>query len=213
MDNNIIVTIHCIAYNQEKYIRECLDGFVMQKTTFQFEALVHDDASTDKTPEIIREYAKKYPSIIKPFFQEENQYTKDFSVVTQLLIQHTKGKYIATCEGDDYWIDPYKLQKQVDFLEANADFAICFHPVKIRMEEEDKIVDDFITQEVPDVTDVYRLAEGNYIHTPSVLFKNNPKVFIEIKKMEMVYFGDYVLHMLNAQYGKIKKMTDRKSVV
>lgn len=116
---NIVVSIRCLAYNHEQFIRECLDGFVMQKTNFRFEAVVHDDASTDKTPEIIREYAEKYPNIIKPIFETENQYSKHNGTLGKIMDAACKGKYIAMCEGDDYWTDPLKLQKQVDILEAD----------------------------------------------------------------------------------------------
>lgn len=121
-----LVSIVCLAYNHEPYIRQCLDGFVMQKTNFRFEALVHDDASTDGTADIIREYAAKYPDIIKPIYQTENQYQKKVGILKTFLFPRATGKYIAMCEGDDYWTDPLKLQKQVDFLEANPVYSMCF---------------------------------------------------------------------------------------
>lgn len=125
--NELMVTIRCLAYNHEPYIRQCLDGFVMQRTNFRFEAIVHDDASTDGTATIIREYAEKYPDIIKPIFETENQYSKRDGSIRRIMNEHTHGKYIAFCEGDDYWIDPLKLQKQVDFLENNINCSLCFH--------------------------------------------------------------------------------------
>lgn len=115
----LIVTIQCFTYNHENYIRQCLDGFVMQKTNFRFEAIVHDDASTDGTASIIHEYAEKYPDIIKPIYETENQYSKRDGSLTRIMDEHTHGKYIAICEGDDYWIDPLKLQMQVDYMEKN----------------------------------------------------------------------------------------------
>lgn len=122
----LMVTIRCIAYNQEKYIRDCLEGFVMQKTDFRFEAIVHDDASTDGTAAIIKEYAEKYPDIIKPILETENQYSKGYGTLRKIMDDACKGKYIAYCEGDDYWIDPLKLQKQVDFLESHLDYSMCW---------------------------------------------------------------------------------------
>lgn len=121
-----MVTIQCFTYNQENYIRQCLEGFVMQKTNFRFEAIVHDDASTDGTQAIIREYAEKYPDIIKPIFEIENQYSKGgFAFIGQKMKEaYPYGKYIADCEGDDYWTDPYKLQKQVDFLETHQECTL-----------------------------------------------------------------------------------------
>ena len=121
----LMVTIRCLVYNHEPYIRQCLEGFVMQKTNFRFEAIVHDDASTDGTAAIIKEYAEKYPDIIKPIFETENQYSKRDGSIKRIMNAHTHGKYIAYCEGDDYWTDPYKLQKQVDFLETHPEYGLC----------------------------------------------------------------------------------------
>ncbi len=123
-DGQVMVTIRCITYNHEPYIRQCLEGFIMQKTNFRFEAIVHDDASTDGTAAIICEYAQKYPEIIKPIIETENQYSKHDGTIGRIMDAHTHGKYIAICEGDDYWIDPYKLQKQVDFLELHPSYSL-----------------------------------------------------------------------------------------
>lgn len=123
----LVVTIICTAYNHEKYIRDCLEGFVMQKTSFRFEAVVHDDASSDGTAAIIREYAAKYPNIIKPILEKENQYSKHDGSLARILDENTNGIYVAQCEGDDYWIDPYKLQKQYDFMESHPECSLCFH--------------------------------------------------------------------------------------
>lgn len=127
--NNIklpLVSIRCLTYNHEKYIRDALEGFVMQKTNFRFEVIVHDDASTDNTAAIIREYAEKYPDIIKPIFETENQYSKHDGSLSRIVNAACKGKYIALCEGDDYWTDPYKLQKQVNILEKHDDVTMVF---------------------------------------------------------------------------------------
>lgn len=127
MEERPLVSIHCLTFNQASYIRQCLDGFVMQKTNFPFEAIVHDDASTDGTAEIIQEYAEKYPNIIKPILEKENQYTKiGFSGIEKLMAEKEQGKYIAICEGDDYWTDFHKLQKQVDFLESHPNYGLHY---------------------------------------------------------------------------------------
>lgn len=123
--DKIKVSIRCFTYNHERFIRQCLEGVVMQKTDFRFEAIVHDDASTDNTAAVIREYAEKYPDIIKPIYETENQYSKHDGSLTRIMNAHTRGKYIAMCEGDDYWTDPYKIQKQVDFLESHPDYVMC----------------------------------------------------------------------------------------
>lgn len=122
----IFVTILCLTYNHESYIRQCLDEFVMQQTNFRFEAIVHDDASTDSTTDIIREYAEKYPDIIKPIYETENQYSKHDGSLGRIMTAAVHGKYVAFCEGDDYWTDPLKLQKQIDFLESHPDYGAVY---------------------------------------------------------------------------------------
>ena len=123
--DNPMVSIRCPAYNHEEYIANCLDGFLMQETNFPFEIVVHDDASTDRTAEIIREYEAKYPTIMRPIYETENQYRN--GLTRKIMDSHMRGKYIATCEGDDYWCAPDKLQKQVDFLETHPDYSACVH--------------------------------------------------------------------------------------
>lgn len=125
-NENIMVSVCCITYNHEKYIRQALDSFLKQKTNFKYEIIVHDDASTDSTQDIIRDYEKKYPDIIKPIYEVENQYQKG-KKASLITYKHAKGKYIALCEGDDYWIDENKLQIQVDYLEKNKECVFCFH--------------------------------------------------------------------------------------
>ena len=123
----IVVSTYCLAYNHEKFIRDALEGFVSQKVNFRYEVLVHDDASTDGTARIIREYEEKYPDIIKPIYQKENQYSKGIDIVGTIITPRLKGTYIAICEGDDYWTDPEKLQRQVDILEAMPSCIACVH--------------------------------------------------------------------------------------
>lgn len=123
--DEIMVSVICNAFNHESFIRDALDGFVMQKTNFKFEVLVHDDASTDKTADIIREYEKKYPDIIKPIYETENQYSK--GNLGKIQYGRARGKYIALCEGDDYWTDENKLQMQYDALEAHPEIDLCAH--------------------------------------------------------------------------------------
>lgn len=129
-----LVAIQCITYNHEPYIRDALEGFLMQKTDFPFVAVVHDDASTDETATIIREYAEKYPDIIKPIFETENQYSKQDGSLGRIVnnaVAATGAKYIALCEGDDYWTDPLKLQKQFDILESNENISLSFHNAEV----------------------------------------------------------------------------------
>lgn len=212
MDNSIIVTIICLAYNQEKYIKQCLDGFVMQKTNFKFEVLINDDASTDGTADIIREYEDRYPNIIKPIYQSENQFSKGGRIGIRFLYPNIKGKYVAMCEGDDYWTAPYKLQKQVDFLEHNPDYSICFHPVKVIHDGYD-LKDYIYPKKVNHNFTFHELLKYNFIQTNSVMYrwafkdkdidKNFPKDMCP---------SDWYLHLLHAKEGKIKILPDIMSV-
>lgn len=124
-----LVAIRCITFNQEEYIKDALEGFLMQKTDFPFIAIVHDDASTDKTPLIIKEYAKLFPDIIFPIFENENQYSKhngSLGKIMTVACKSTNAKFIALCEGDDYWIDPSKLQTQVNILNKNPEYGLIY---------------------------------------------------------------------------------------
>lgn len=127
--SDIIVSIICNTYNHGDYICKCLEGFVTQKTEYLFEILVHDDASTDNTPEIIHEYEKKYPELIFPICQTENQFSKGIHPILAVQCPRARGKYIAFCEGDDYWCDPKKLQKQISFLESHPEYSGSVHNV------------------------------------------------------------------------------------
>ena len=170
MTEDIKVSICSLAYNHEKYIRQTLEGFVGQKTDFRFEVLVHDDASTDGTADIIREYAEKYPEIIKPVYQIENQYSKDVEITTTFLFPRARGKYIAFCECDDYWCDPYKLQKQVVFLENNPEYSGSVHNVLI-VDQNDVPLDLKLYQSpTADITTIDGYL--NFPHTSSFVFKN-----------------------------------------
>lgn len=135
------VAIRCITYNHEKYLREALESFVMQQTDFPYIAIVHEDASTDSTAEILKEYAEKYPDIIFPIYEEENQYSKKNGVIRAIMkeaVEVSGAKYVAFCEGDDYWIDPLKLQRQINYLETHPDYSITFHNARIKNESDKK---------------------------------------------------------------------------
>lgn len=135
--DNPLVSVKCMTYNHEKYISQALDGFLMQKTTFPFEVLVHDDASTDKTVDILREYEKRFPKIVKVIYEKENQYkfNKHHEKINKLI----KGKYLAVCEGDDYWTYPNKLQMQVKYLENHPEFVMCHTAARKYIEKDKKL--------------------------------------------------------------------------
>lgn len=169
MDNNVVVTIRCLVYNHEQYLRDCLEGFVMQKTNFPFEAIVHDDASTDGSAAIIKEYAEKYPDIIKPIYETENQYSKHDGSLRRIMDSHTRGKYIAYCEGDDYWIDPLKLQKQVDFLENHSEFSMCFTDFTFYIQKTGRQYYRPFTRK--QIIDLNLLLKHNVVPTLTVLYR------------------------------------------
>lgn len=127
-DNTLpLVSISCISFNHHNYIRDAIEGFLMQETTFRVEILIHDDASTDGTSEIIKVYEQKYPNLIKPIIQKENQYSQGVRGMSKTFnYPRAKGKYFSLCEGDDFWTHRHKLQLQVDFLEKNPDYSMCY---------------------------------------------------------------------------------------
>jgi len=210
-----LVSICCIAYNHENFIKECLDGFLMQQTNFEFEIIIHDDASTDETKSIIEKYVSKYPNKINFFYQTENQYSKGVrGIAAKFTFPHAKGKYIALCEGDDYWTDPLKLQKQVDFLESNPGYGICFHKVKILRNKtlyEDVNIENrynLITNFPATVNDL--LKHGNFMHTPSVMYRRDQvKIPFELSYSSV---GDYFMHIVVAKNSYIKRIDDTMAV-
>lgn len=203
------VTVCCVTYNHKKFIAQALDSFVMQKTTFPFQVLVGDDASTDGTTEIVREYAKKYPEIIKPILHEKNIGAFNNSLS---LYQAAKTEYVAICDGDDYWTDPLKLQKQVDFLDAHPDFAVCFHPVEVKWEDNSQKTTLFPTKKQLKDKAVFTLADlfkENFMQTNSILFRWRFKQEnISDYWTDEINPGDYHLNLLHAQTGKIGFLPD-----
>ena len=138
-----LVSICCITYNHARFIRKCLDGFLMQETSFPIEILIHDDASTDGTDDIIRDYTARFPDLFFPLYEEENQYSKpNHKQIDLYNFERARGKYIAYCEGDDFWTNPYKLQKQIDFLETHPDYSVCWHRCQRLYVKDDKWEDD-----------------------------------------------------------------------
>jgi glycosyltransferase involved in cell wall biosynthesis len=143
-----LVSIVCLSYNHEKFIRQCLDGFINQKTNFSFEIIIHDDASTDNTQEIIREYEQKYPQLLVPIYQKINQFRNNqgINIWTDITFPISRGKYIALCEGDDYWTDPLKLQKQVEYMERNSKIGLVFTNIN-KVDSNGKLISrDFLNE-------------------------------------------------------------------
>lgn len=203
-----------MAFNQEKYIRDALEGFVNQKTNFEYEVLVHDDASTDATASIIAEYAQKYPHIIKPILQKENQYSKGVVVIDTLLIPMAKGEYYAMCEGDDYWTDEYKLQKQVDFLDQHPEYSACVHnSVMLEMQTQKKTV--MFGDEDYDILPPHVLRGGSSCYqTASLMYRRDTmnKLPPFMQNVAKYGFGDYPLSIHLALWGPIRYMGKVMSV-
>jgi glycosyltransferase involved in cell wall biosynthesis len=202
-----MVSIKCLAYNHAPYIRQALEGFVMQKTNFRFEAIVHDDASTDGTADIIREYAEKYPEIIKPIYEKENQYSKGVGSIRRITNFVIRGKYVALCEGDDYWINPNKLQMQVDFMEAHPDYSLVFTNNlalcpngKMSIRHTNKGDCD-----VP-IKDVI-LKDGSFIATASICCRGDIYMHLP-KEVRSQYVGDFPLQIYLAHVGKVRYFND-----
>jgi len=209
-DNNVLVSILCTTYNHEKYIEQAIQGFLAQKTTFRFEILIHEDASEDSTAAIILKYAKDYPSLIKPIIQKQNQYSQGVIISRQILLPIAKGKYIALCEGDDYWIDPYKLQKQINYLEENNNFSFSFTNAVVEYNgKKNKKTENFIpwnryesyhfdaNKRVYNLHDLVRLAS---IPTASFVIRKN--VFAQIPRLsDNCFQGDRYIELFCISKG------------
>lgn len=213
--NDILVSIVCLTYNHEKYIQQTLESFMNQKTNFNFEIIIHDDASTDNTKKIIMQYAEKFPKIIKPIFQKENQYSKGISIPTQILLPYIRGKYIAICEGDDYWVDNNKLQIQIDFLESNSEYGACVHNTygeDIKSGEK-KLLYPYKMDKDIYLKDVIEFGGQSY-QSSSLVYKKeflfNRPTFFNI--MTDIGVEDYPLAIFLALNGKIRYIAKPMSV-
>lgn len=212
MEKEILVSIDCLTYNHENYIAETIEGFLMQKTNFNIEILIHDDASTDRTADVIRDYEKKFPEIIKPIYQTENQFSQGIKM-QQVNQRRAKGKYIAICEGDDYWTDPYKLQKQVDYLESNPDCSLCVHSAFKFSETRKKMVGEVRPGRKDKIFSAEEVIEGG-----GELFPTNAMVYPRVlaDTVPAFYFdagvGDYPLAIHLAEHGKVFYMNETMSV-
>lgn len=210
--SEIKVSVICLVYNHEPYLRKCLDGFVNQKCDFEYEVLIHDDASTDNSASIIREYEEKYPNIIKPIYQTENQYSKGVKITTDYLYPKAQGEYLAWCEGDDYWTDENKLQKQVDFLDKNSDFVACVHCATMNFVEQDQ------NYTFPRISSSREFLAEEVIKNGGSLFSTNSLIMRSDfrEKMPDCFlakgFGDYQLFMYSAMSGRLWCMKDNMSV-
>jgi glycosyltransferase involved in cell wall biosynthesis len=188
-----LVSICCITYNHEKYIRDALEGFLVQKTNFSFEIIINDDASTDNTANIIREYEEKYPELFVCIYQKENQWSKGIRPSTTYVWPKARGKYIALCEGDDYWTDPYKLQKQVDFLETNPEYSLCFTDYSRVDSDNNLIRQNCLPKLKKDNFEIQDIVGGFWIPTLTITFRRKFLDFNELELFKEIYNGDLLL--------------------
>jgi len=210
----ILVAIHCLVYNHEPYLRDCFEGFVMQKTNFRFVAIVHEDCSTDNSAAIIREYEAKYPDIFRPIYETENQWHKTDGSLGRIMnaaIDATGAKYVAMCEGDDYWTDPDKLQKQVDFLEAHPDFSMCCHGADVRNETPQKVdcACEYMTTREYFPIDAFPTWQ---IPTASIVYRREKVEKYKIKRASDFFAGDVVLILTCMHVGRVWGFKEHMSV-
>ena len=203
------VSVCCVTYNHEKFIRKCLDGFLLQQTHFPIEVIIHDDASTDQTTAIISEYQAEHPGIFFPLFQKENQYRKGIrGMNAKFNFPRCTGKYIALCEGDDFWNDPHKLQKQVDFLESNPEYFITGHDANIIDEEENMIS----TSKLPDICkrdcSSIELQKCFFVLTLSMCFRNVSDLRQMPEELYKASNADTFMISYFGRFGKYKYMPD-----
>ena len=202
MSSDIKVSVQCITYNHKNYIRKALDGFVMQVTNFKFEVIVHDDASTDGTADIIREYAEKY-DFIKPIFQKENQYSQGIMIARKYIEPMISGEYIAFCEGDDYWTNPNKLQILYDYMISHPKCSMCCHAYENIEANTEKVV-----------AEVHTLLKDGEISIAKAIKYDNPTQLASqmfrrdciIDKPAIYYgrgVGDYTVLLYAATKGEI----------
>lgn len=205
--NKPLVSILCITYNHAPYIADALNGFLIQETDFPFEIIVHDDASADETQRIIEQYQQRYPNLITTVFQTENQYSKG-SRPTQFVKDLCRGIYSALCEGDDYWLSPDKLSKQVFLLETNKDVHLSVHPAYLfdvsKGKFAPKFEHDLVSGSVLPVSDAVS-ASSQFAPTASYFFRTKeflsmPEWFFNAQDLP---FGDYFIEALLGRHGII----------
>ncbi|MCW3148884.1 glycosyltransferase [Stutzerimonas stutzeri] len=195
-----LLSVICLTYNHAAFIRKTLESFLQQETDFPFEVIVHDDASTDTTATIIADYTARYPSIVKPIYQQQNQFSLGVPFSTRLFAR-AAGKYIAYCEGDDYWTDPRKLQIQVDFLERNRDYVLTYHDAFVFNSQGIVRSPQFTGKYRKDAT-ALELMRGRPISTLTVCFRNLlqelPPELLRVEVLDICWWS------LLGAYGKGK---------
>lgn len=209
--NRPLLSVACIAFNQEAYIAQAIEGMLSQKIDFPIEIILHDDASTDRTAVIIQDYAARYPELIRPLYQVENVWSKGVSPMSNFVLPACRGRYVAFCEGDDFWTDPYKLARQVAFLENHPDYVLS-HTNCISVDEEGRSLSASLKTKT---RSLFRqksgrlqrnLLFGNFIMTLTAVFRwdalMRADAAIKFNPPEIVGI-DYTLFLELTGYGKV----------
>ena len=214
MTTKPLVSFLCATYNQRDYIGKCIEGFLAQKVNFPIEIIIHDDASTDGTAEIVRKYAQKYPDIIKPILQTENQYSKKAGVWKNFIYPKAQGKYFADCEGDDYWTDPNKIQKQVEFLESHPEYSACAHRCKNFNCQNNVFTESFpsIEKEKDFSLDEIIIGGGGLLGTNTIVYTRAFLDDLNEDYWKASPVGDFPQMLSLAKRGKIHYFPDEMSV-
>lgn len=209
MDQEILVTVICITFNQDKYLKTALESMLKQKTTFRYEIIVHDDVSTDSTREIINSYKTKYPEIVRPIFENENQYSQGVDFVLNIILNEARGKYIAFCEGDDFWIDENKLEIQYQALEKHPECDMCACCGSSVSEDGNQEIGQIRPSKQSCILNEEDIIYGGglYIATAGLFFRKN--MYDNIMEFEKYGMLDYITQIKGGLRGGIYYI-DRK---
>lgn len=201
-----LVSVRTSTYNHGKYIRQCIEGVLMQKTDFPFEYIIGEDCSTDDTMDIVKEYAEKYPDVIRVVTADRNVGMRGNG---ERCISMCRGKYVAICEGDDYWTDPYKLQRQVDYMEAHPECPICFTSQDAYLQESDNFVRDTCQEIV--YYDERDMIRANWVGTltsltrASIISEYKDEIQSRIPDFPL---GDWTMWLYCSMIGRIVKLPE-----
>lgn len=189
-----VVSVCCIAFNHELYIEDAIRGFLIQETKFPIEIVIHDDASTDRTLNIVKKYVSEYPEIIKPILQTVNQYTRKRSAFVKDVFDKCRGRFIALCEGDDYWVCSQKLQAQVDVMQKKPGVNFSFHPVYVRRGDV-LLQSSFVYDKEIYSLEETLLADFHFIQTCSIMFLRDATSRFDFEIMKTSPIGDVFIRI------------------
>lgn len=199
--DTVRVSVLCQTFNHVAFIGDALSSIVMQKTSFPFEVIVHDDASTDGTAEIVREFAARYPGVVRAVMQQSNLYSRGVrGMVAKFLLPLARGEYWIVCDGDDYFTDEHKLQKQVTFLDERPDCSLCFHPVQVTFDDDSELASLFPYDGFVASFDVETLLSQNFIQTNSAMYRRQSYRNLPILNMLP---NDWYMNLFHALAGEI----------